>query len=143
MKLISIIYSFRNEAKSIPELIKRSVKVLEKMPFNYEIIFVNDYSSDNSLEILKNYHKKNSKVKIINMSRNFGVTPSTLAGFKYAKGDALIYLDSDLQDPPELFPKLIKKWESGFDVVHTVREKREGENLFKIFITKFAYKIIG
>ena len=143
MKLISIVYSFRNEAQNIPELINRSVNVLSKISINYEIIFINDSSSDDSLQLLKDCHKKNSKVKIINMSRNFGVTPSILAGFKHAKGDAIIYLDSDLQDPPELFPNLIKKWEEGFDVVHTIREKREGENHFKILLTKFAYKIIG
>ena len=143
MKLISIIYSFRNEAQNIPELINRSVNVLSKISINYELIFINDYSSDNSLQLLKHYHKKNSKIKIINMSRNFGVTPSILAGFKHAKGDAIIYLDSDLQDPPELFPNLIKKWEEGFDVVHTVRKKREGESKFKVHLTRLAYKVIN
>ena len=142
MKFISIIYSFRNEAENIPELIKRTIKSLESIPISYEIIFVNDYSNDNSLQILKAFHQKNPKIKIINMSRNFGGTPSILAGFKYATGDALIYLDSDLQDPPELFPKLIKKWEEGYDVVHTTRKKRKGENLIKMLLTRIAYKII-
>ena len=77
------------------------------------------------------------------MSRTFGVGPCVLAGFKHSKGDCVVYLDSDLQDPPELLEKLIKKYEAGAEIVHTVRTKRLGESKFKIVITKFAYKIIN
>jgi len=142
-KLISIIFSFRNEEKVIPELISRTVKVLSKINYSYEIIFINDNSDDGSLDILESNQKKNKNIKIINMSRRFGGTPCVLAGFRYAKGDALIYLDSDLQDPPELIPELIQKWDDGFDVVHTTREKRRDENIFKMWLTKKAYGMIN
>jgi len=82
-------------------------------------------------------------IKIINMSRTFGVGPCVLAGFREAKGDAVIYMDSDLQDPPEIIPELIREHEKGAEIVHTVRTKRYGESSFKMLITKFAYKIIN
>ena len=77
------------------------------------------------------------------MSRRFGSPPCVIAGFKYSKGDALIYMDSDLQDPPEIIPKLIEKWEDGFDVVHTTRTKRKGESFIKLWFTKKAYSLIN
>ena len=77
------------------------------------------------------------------MSRNFGVDPCVLAGFRHAKGEAVIYLHTDLQDPPEIIPDLIKKYEEGFDIVHTVRTKRKGETKFRMFVTKMAYYLIN
>lgn len=141
--LISIIFSFRNEEENIPELIKRTKDAIEKTGYEYEIIFVNDASTDNSLQILKNYAQNDKRIKIINLSRRFGYNQGIFAGFSYAKGSAVITLDADLQDPPELIPDLIKKWEEGVDVVHTVRKKREGESKIKIILTKIAYKIIN
>lgn len=141
--LISIIFSFRNEEENIPELIKRTKDAIEKTGYEYEIIFVNDASTDNSLEILKNYAQNDKRIKIINLSRRFGYNQGIFAGFNYAKGSAVITLDADLQDPPELIPDLIKKWEEGADVVHTVRKKREGESKIKVILTKIAYKIIN
>lgn len=141
--LISIIFSFRNEEENIPELIKRTKDAIEKTGYEYEIIFVNDASTDNSLQILKNYARNDKRIKIINLSRRFGYNQGIFAGFSYAKGSAVITLDADLQDPPELIPDLIKKWEEGADVVHTVRKKREGESKIKIILTKIAYKIIN
>ncbi len=82
-------------------------------------------------------------IKIINMSRTFGVGPCVLAGFKHSSGDCVVYLDSDLQDPPEVIPKLLTEFEKGHDVVHTVREKRLGESGLKLFFTKLAYKTIN
>jgi len=143
MKLISYVFSFKNEEKNLEELIQRvdnSVKKLNK--YNYELIFVNDASNDNSEKILLDLQKK-YPITIINMSRTFGVGPCVLAGFKQAKGDCIIYMDSDLQDPPELLDKLIKEYENGAEVVHTVRTKRLGESKFKLLITKVAYKIIN
>jgi len=143
MKLISYVFSFKNEEKNLEELIQRvdnSVKKLNK--YDYELIFVNDASNDNSEKILLDLQKK-YPITIINMSRTFGVGPCVLAGFKEAKGDCIIYMDSDLQDPPELLDKLIKEYENGAEVVHTVRTKRLGESKFKLLITKIAYKIIN
>jgi dolichol-phosphate mannosyltransferase len=107
-----------------------------------ELIFVNDFSTDNSLNLLIE-KSKTIPIKVLNMSRRFGVGPCVIAGLEFSKGDAVIYMDSDLQDPPELIPELIEKFESGFDVVHTQRTKRLGENIFKMGVTSFAYKIIN
>ncbi len=139
---VSLVFSFRNEEKNLNELIKRSVKVLKKNE-KYEIIFVDDASTDKSLEILLNHRKENQNIKIITTSRTFGVSPCVLAGFEKAKGDVIVYMDSDLQDPPEIIDALIQKYKEGYEVVHTVRKKRYGESIFKIFFTKIAYKLIS
>ena len=143
MKLLSIVFSFRNEEGNLKELVERVHTCLDKITnWNYEAIFVNDDSTDNSEKILLELQKK-YPIRIINMSRNFGVDPCVLAGFRNAKGDAIIYLHSDLQDPPEIIPELIKKHEEGFEIVHTVRTKRKGEGKFRMFLTKIAYWIIN
>ena len=143
MKLLSIIFSFRNEEKNIPELIERISSTLKKLNnWKFELIFVNDDSDDNSEKILVEKQKL-YPIKIINMSRRFGTGPCVLAGLKQANGDAAIYMDSDLQDPPEIIPDLIKKFENGIDVVHTKRTKRLGESKFKMFLTKIAYLAIN
>lgn len=142
--LISFIFSFWNEEDNLLELIRRvkeSISNIENI--DYELIFVNDDSTDSSLNILIEENKKDSKIKIINMSRNFGVTPCVLAGMESSKGDAVIYMDSDLQDPPELLPELIAKFSDGADVVHTTRIHREGESKTKMWLTKKAYKVIN
>ena len=143
MKLVSIVFSFRNEEKNIKELINRVDAAFKRVEnYKYELIFVNDDSNDSSEQILESL-QESYKIKIINMSRNFGVGPCVLAGFKHASGDCVIYLDSDLQDPPEIIPKLLIEFENGNDVVHTVREKRLGESSAKLFFTKLAYKTIN
>jgi dolichol-phosphate mannosyltransferase len=142
-KLVSIVCSFRNEELTINELINRIDKSLINLnDWEYEIIFVNDYSTDNSIKEIKNFFNKKYNITLINMSRNFGGHSCRIAGFEYASGEAVIYFDTDLQDPPEIFPELIKKYQEGYDVVHTVRKKRLGETKLKIFATKLAYKII-
>ena len=143
MNLISIIFSFKNEEKNLNELVNRIEASLTKLSnWKYELIFVNDCSEDKSEEILLNL-QKNNPITIINMTRTFGVGPCVLAGFREAKGDAIVYMDSDLQDPPEIIPKLIKEHEKGSEIVHTVRTKRYGESSLKLWITKIAYKVIN
>ena len=143
MKLISIIFSFKNEEKNLDELIQRIQTTFSKIDsYKYELIFVNDCSDDKSERILLDL-QKNNPITIINMTRTFGVGPCVLAGFREAKGDAIIYMDSDLQDPPEIIPDLINEYEQGSEIVHTVRTKRHGESFFKMLITKMAYKIIN
>ena len=141
--LLSIVISFRNEEAVLPELIRRIQEIIKLINMDYEIIFVNDASTDSSLQILRNKKKNDPNIKIINMSRRFGNTPCILAGFKYSKGDAVIYMDADLQDPPEIIPEIINKWRNGAEIVHTLRKKREGENALKKILTKFAYRIIN
>ena len=143
MKLLSIVFSFRNEEGNIEPLVKRISTTMQKVEnWKYELIFVNDDSTDNSENILDKL-QENYPIKIINMSRNFGVDPCVLAGFKNCSGDAIIYLHTDQQDPPEIIPDLIKKYEEGNEIVHTVRTKRKGEGKFRMFITKIAYSIIN
>lgn len=141
--MISVVFSFRNEEENLPVLIKRTQETIEKTGYEYEIIFVNDASTDRSLEILKKYAEKDTRIKVINLSRRFGYNQGLIAGLNYANGDAVITLDADLQDPPELIPELIKKWEEGADIVHTIRTKRKGESKIKVILTKIAYKIIS
>lgn len=142
-KTVSVVFSFRNEAAVLPALIDRMQKVMDAQPEDYELIFVNDDSSDISLDILKAAHRSNPRIKILNMSRRFGVSECVLAGMRAAKGDALVYLDADLQDPPELIPALLERWRNGVDVVNTVRTARLGETAFKKVMTRLAYALIG
>ncbi len=143
MKLLSIVFSFRNEEGNIEPLVKRISTTMEKIEnWKYELIFVNDDSTDKSEQILLDL-QKSYPIKLINMSRNFGIDPCVLAGFRNSSGDAIIYLHTDQQDPPELIPELIKKHEEGNEIVHTVRTKRKGEGKFRMFLTKIAYKIIN
>ena len=140
--LISIVFSFRNEADVIPLLIERVQRAFKDCTARYEMVFVNDDSTDDSLRLLQEANAKDAGVKVISTARRTGVAECVLAGFSYATGDAVVYMDSDLQDPPELIPKLIERWQDGADVVHTVRSRREGENPVKLAITYFAYRMI-
>jgi len=142
MKLLSIVFSFRNEEGNIEPLVRRISNTMQKIEnWKYELIFVNDDSTDSSEKILTDL-QKNHPIKIINMSRKFGVDPCVLAGFRNCSGDAIIYLHTDQQDPPEIIPELIKKHEEGNEIIHTIRTKRKGEGKFRMFVTKVAYKTI-
>ena len=141
--LLSVVFSFRNEEDVLNILIERLQKTLNPLDIDYELIFVNDASTDGSLELLFNLHEKDKRIKIINMSRRFGVAPCVMAGLRHTKGDAVVYMDSDLQDPPELIPALLEKFKEGADVVNTTRTKRNGESVFKMWLTKRAYHVIN
>jgi glycosyltransferase involved in cell wall biosynthesis len=140
---ISIVFSFRNEEGVLDELIDRVTAMFKGEGCPYELIFVNDNSTDSSLEILTGRAKSDKAIKIINMSRNFGVGECVLAGMKHATGDAVIYMDTDLQDPPEVIPELLEKWREGADLVYTRRTSRDGETAFRLWATGVAYKIIN
>lgn len=142
-RLISFVFSFWNEEETLEELITRVQKVSESLNVDYEFIFVNDASTDRSLDILQDFSRKDSRFKIINLSRRFGYGQGFMAGMRYAQGDAVITMDADLQDPPEVVPELIKKWREGADIVHTIRTHREGESMIKTWVTGFAYRLIG
>ena len=140
--LISIVFSFRNEAANIPELVARIDKVFATQPEDYELIFVNDQSSDDSVKVLLEQRRCNARIKIVNMSRRFGVSECVRAGMAKAMGEATIYMDADLQDPPEVIPHLLERWREGAQVVHTVRVRRDGESHIKMWLTKQAYRAI-
>ncbi len=147
--ILSIIFSFRNEEHVLQELISRVRAVLAKEKEHntiagWELIFVNDASNDRSLEVLLRHAQNTKDIKIITMSRVFGVAPCVMAGLANAQGDAAVYMDADLQDPPELIPEMLKAMrEQNADVVHTVRRSRQGESAFKLFITKIGYRILN
>ncbi len=141
--LLSMVFSFRNEEQNIPELASRVNEAVSQLDNTmYEMIFVNDDSNDRSVDLLVQLQKE-YPIKIINMSRRFGVTPCVLAGFAQAQGDAVIYMDTDLQDPPELIPEMVNRFRQGADVVHMTRTHREGESAAKMWLTKRAYRVIN
>lgn len=139
---VSVIVSFRNEEGVIDELIGRLRKAFDVAKCDYEFVFVNDASTDRSLEMLTGYAARDHRIKVVTLSRRFGVEPGVFAGMAHASGDAAITIDADLQDPPELIPELIAKWRDGADVVYTVRTERHGEPWLKMALTRLAYRII-
>jgi dolichol-phosphate mannosyltransferase len=140
--MVSVVLSFRNEAENIPALVGRLSTVLAAEGVDYELLFINDASTDDSLQILLGERERNRRLKIINLSRRFGVAEGVLAGMAVASGEAVIYMDADLQDPPELIPELLARWRGGADVVHTVRTRRHGEHPLKMWATRLAYRVI-
>jgi dolichol-phosphate mannosyltransferase len=139
---LSVVLSFRNEEENLSELIHRLHKSLQPLGLDYEFVFVNDASTDGSLELLTAKSKEDCHVKIINMSRRFGGGECLLAGMKYSQGDAVVFMDTDLQDPPEVIPQLVERWREGAEVVYTTRLTRDGENAFKMWVTKLAYRFL-
>ena len=144
-KLISIVSPAYNEAENIPLIVEEVKRVMVglKEKYDFEYILVNDGSTDNTWEAILKEAKKDPRIKGICFSRNFGHQMALTAGLDHAKGDAVIYCDSDLQHPPNIFPKLIKEWERGFDVVHTKRVKTEGEPFFKRLMSNLFYKVVN
>lgn len=140
---LSVIFSFRNEEDGIPKLLCRMREVLDPLSLSYELVFVNDDSTDRSLELLIELRKEDPRIKVVNMSRRFGVYPCMMAGFTVARGDAVAIMAADLQDPPEVLVEMIQKFREGAEVVNTVRTKRLGENPFKMWVTSKAYQIIN
>jgi dolichol-phosphate mannosyltransferase len=140
--LISVVLSFRNEAENIPTLVSRLASMFAGQDVDYELVFVNDDSTDSSLALLLQERERNSRVTIVNMSRRFGVAEGVLAGMAASRGDAVVYMDADLQDPPEVIPALLEKWRGGAEVVHTVRTDRRGEHPLKMLATRLAYRVI-
>ena len=132
MKLISIVVPMFNEEEMAPLFVKRVSDVLSTLNnYDYEIVAINDGSKDNTLEVLKTEQDKNSKIVIVNLSRNWGHESALYAGLKVAKGDAIIPMDADLQDPPEIIPDMVKMWEEGYDVVNARRSSRKEDTLLK------------
>jgi len=140
--LVSVVIPIYNEENIIQELFKRLNKTLKEFE-EFEVIFVNDGSKDNSLTLLKQIHSTDERFKIINFSRNFGHQISITAGIHHAAGDAVIVMDGDLQDPPELIPSLIEKWRDGNELVYAKRRVREGETKFKLLTAKWFYRILN
>jgi dolichol-phosphate mannosyltransferase len=138
----SIIAPIFNEAENMPELYRRVSMVMDSTGQPWELILVDDGSSDNSTVLMRELAEKDDRVRPVIFARNFGHQIAVTAGMDYARGDAVVIIDSDLQDPPEVIPELIAKWQEGYEVVYAVRAEREGESWFKIWTASLFYRII-
>lgn len=141
--VVSIVAPVYNEEAILPELYRRMTAVMEKAGEPYELVLVNDGSRDRSPGIMRELHDQDPRVKVINFSRNFGHQVAITAGTDYAQGDAVIIIDADLQDPPEVILDLIQRWREGYEVVYAVRAEREGETWFKEFTASVFYRLIA
>ncbi len=143
MKKISIIIPAYNEQESLPILYERLTKLMETLNnYDFEVLFVNDGSKDQTIEIIKELREKDKRICYVDFARNFGKEIAMIAGLDYATGDCVIFMDADLQDPPELVPELVKYWEEGYDDVYAKRKSRKGETWLKKFTSKMYYKVL-
>ena len=143
MKKITIIVPSYNEEEALPYLYERLNAMMNELnQYEFEVLFVNDGSRDRTLELIKEMREKDNRISYVNFSRNFGKETAMIAGLDYATGDAVIFIDADLQDPPEVIPELIKYWEEGYDDVYARRSSRKGETFLKKFTSKMYYKVL-
>ena len=143
MKKVSLLIPAYNEEETIPLLYNELNKIIDEISgYEFEILIINDGSSDNTLNILRNLQQRDSRINYISFSRNFGKETAMAAGFDYVTGDAAVILDADLQDPPELIKEMIMYWEEGYDDVYAKRRSREGESWFKKFTSATFYKLL-
>lgn len=143
-KKVSLVIPMYYEEKVAKECYKRVKECLNGLEnYNHEIIFINDGSKDKTLEILQEIAKEDEDVKVISFSRNFGHQAAVTAGLKEVTGDAIVIIDADLQDPPELIPDMIKKWEEGNEVIYGKRKTRKGESAFKLLTAKMFYNTLN
>ena len=142
-KLISALIPAYNEEECLHELYKRVTAVLSKLEnYDYEILIINDGSKDKTLEILQELHDKDNHIQYVNLARNYGKEIAMAAGFDYVKGDVVVILDADLQDPPELIPDMISYYEAGYDDIYGRRKSRKGETWLKKTTAKLFYKLL-
>lgn len=143
MKKISIIIPAYNEEEALPALMERITKFADDTKdYDFEFLFVNDGSKDRTIELIKEYREKDKRVCYVDFARNFGKETAMKAGIDYAIGDAVVFLDADLQDPPEIITEMIKYWEEGYDDVYAQRKSRKGETWMKKFTSKMYYKVL-
>jgi len=142
-RLLSIVVPVFNESEVIETSYERMRQVAQSLDrFSYEMVFIDDGSKDDSYHRLVHLADRDPNVRIVKFSRNFGHQTAITAGLDIARGDAVVVIDADLQDPPELIRAFIEKWEQGYDVVYGIREKREGETTFKLMTAKLFYRIL-
>ena len=144
MKKISVVIPMYYEEEVADCCYERVSDVLQKIEdYDYEIIFVNDGSKDKTLELLRMMAERDERVKVVSFSRNFGHQAAVTAGLKFVTGDAIVIMDADLQDPPELIPEMIKLWEDGSEVIYGKRKTRPGESVFKLLTAKMFYDFLN
>ncbi len=138
----SVVAPIFNEQENLPELYRRVRDVMAQTRKPWELVLVDDGSSDRSSEIIRALAKKDKRVRPVIFARNFGHQVAVTAGLDYSRGDAVVIIDSDLQDPPELIFEMAKKWQEGYEVVFAVRAEREGESWFKLWTASVFYRMI-
>ena len=140
--LLSVIVPCLNEEEALRNTHVRLSSALEQIPTNFEIIYVDDGSTDTTPEVLRELQAYDSRVRVVRFSRNFGHQMAITAGLEHAAGDAVVIIDADLQDPPETIMDFFRKWQEGYDVVYGVRTEREGETAFKLWTAKLFYRFM-
>ncbi len=140
--LLSVVVPAYNESEGLVEFHRRLTGVLDTLPFKSEIVYVNDGSTDDTEAVMDRLHKHDGRVGIVDLSRNFGKEIAMSAGLDHARGDAVVVIDADLQDPPELIPELVKYWLQGYDNVYARRVARDGETFFKKAMACTFYRVI-
>ncbi|MCB9457178.1 MAG: glycosyltransferase family 2 protein [Anaerolineaceae bacterium] len=138
----SIVAPIYNEEGNIQKLYDRITLVMDSTGEEWELVTVNDGSRDRSFEMLSELAAKDSRIKVVNFARNFGHQLAVTAGIDHASGDAVVVIDADLQDPPELILEMIERWKAGYEVVYAIRQERKGESWFKLFTAKLFYRMI-
>jgi glycosyltransferase involved in cell wall biosynthesis len=141
--LLSIITPIFNESKNIPELYRRVRQVMESSGQTWELIMVDDGSTDGSADLIRQLAVQDSHIRPVIFARNFGHQLAVTAGLDYSRGRAIVIMDADLQDPPELILELIAKWQEGYEVVYAIRAHREGETAFKLLTASLFYRLIA
>lgn len=142
-KLVTVLVPAYNEQDVLHLLYGRLKTIMdEQTNYNFEVLFVNDGSKDETLKIIQDLRKTDNRICYLNLSRNYGKETAMMAGFDYAKGDCVIIIDADLQDPPELIPQMLEYWEQGYDDVYAKRKSRKGETFLKKFTSKMYYKTL-
>ncbi len=143
MNKLSFVVPAYNEEENIPQLYKKILGLTQNYKYDWEIIFINDGSVDNTLKILNKLSNNDKHIKFIDLSRNFGHQSALTAGLSYASGNAIISMDCDLQDPPEIIDEMIKKWENGFDIVYARRKNYRKDNFLKKVGSQIFYRLLG
>ena len=143
MKRISIVVPVYNEEENIAHFARAVADVMERLPYHYELLFIDDGSSDRSREILRTLGAQDAHIGSIFLARNYGHQLALTCGIDHADGDAVITMDGDMQHPPELLPQLIARWEEGFEIVQTVRLTTEGVSFFKRATSKYYYRLLN
>lgn len=142
-KLVTILVPAYNEQDVLHLLYDRLKSIMDQnLNYNFEVLLINDGSKDNTLKIMQDLRKKDDRISYLNLSRNYGKETAMIAGLDYAKGDCVIIIDADLQDPPELIPDMLKYWEEGYDDVYAKRKSRKGESFLKKLTSKIYYKTL-
>ncbi len=139
---LSIIVPIYNEEQVIPELYRRITGVMEKIGVTWEMVCINDGSQDRSVQLLLDLRQADPRIKLVDFSRNFGHQIAITAGLDYAEGDAVVIIDADLQDPPEVIGEMLARWREGYEVVYAVRADRKGESFFKLWTANAFYRLL-